>query len=95
MMTTEKSRCICSKVKLIITSMSNFLLINISNIYLTVDQRPDGKFESTKKNHSGLGLKNVQKAVEKYDGIYKAEVANEKFKVKITIPIPDSNERSV
>ncbi len=83
------------EVKLIITSMSNFLLINISNIYLTVDQRPDGKFESTKKNHSGLGLKNVQKAVEKYDGIYKAEVANEKFKVKITIPIPDSNERSV
>lgn len=83
------------EVKLIITSMSNFLLINISNIYLTVDQRPDGKFESTKKNHSGLGLKNVQKAVEKYDGIYKAEVADDKFKVKITIPIPDSSERSV
>ena len=83
------------EVKLIITSMSNFLLINISNIYLTVDQRPDGKFESTKKNHSGLGLKNVQKAVEKYDGIYKAEVADDKFKVKITIPIPDSSERPV
>lgn len=88
----EKNR---RQVKLIITSMSDFLLINISNSYGAVDQKPDGKFATTKKNHSGLGLKNVQKTVEKYDGIYKAEVAEDKFKVKITIPILNSNERSV
>lgn len=83
------------QVKLIITKMSDFLLINISNSYNNVEQKPDGKFITTKKNHSGLGLKNVQKAVEKYDGIYKAEVVEDKFKVKITIPIPTSGERSV
>lgn len=88
----EKNR---RQVKLIITSMSNFLLINISNSYNNVDQKPDGKFVTTKKNHSGLGLKNVQKAVEKYDGIYKAEVVEDKFKVKITIPMSILKERSV
>lgn len=88
----EKNR---RQVKLIITKMSDFLLINISNSYNNVEQKPDGKFVTTKKNHSGLGLKNVQKAVEKYDGIYKAEVVEDKFKVKITIPILNSKERSV
>ena len=88
----EKNR---RQVKLIITKMSDFLLINISNTYNNVEQKPDGKFVTTKKNHSGLGLKNVQKAVEKYDGIYKAEVVEDKFKVKITIPILNSRERSV
>ena len=87
----EKNR---RQVKLIITKMSDFLLINISNTYNNVEQKPDGKFVTTKKNHSGLGLKNVQKAVEKYDGIYKAEVIEDKFKVKITIPILNSRERS-
>ncbi len=88
----EKNR---RQVKLIIAKMSDFLLINISNTYNNVEQKPDGKFVTTKKNHSGLGLKNVQKAVEKYDGIYKAEVIEDKFKVKITIPILNSRERSV
>ncbi len=88
----EKNR---RQVKLIITKMSDFLLINISNSYNNVEQKPNGKFVTTKKNHSGLGLKNVQKAVEKYDGIYKAEVVEDKFKVKITIPILNSKERSV
>lgn len=88
----EKDR---RQVKLIITSMSDFLLINISNSCNNVEQKPDGKFVTTKKNHTGLGLENVRKAVEKYDGIYKAEVVEDKFKVKITIPIPTSNERSV
>ncbi len=88
----EKNR---RQVKLIIAKMSDFLLINISNSYNNVDQKPDGKFATTKKNHSGLGLKNVQKAVEKYDGIYKAEVVEDKFKVKITIPILNLKERSV
>lgn len=88
----EKNR---RQVKLIITKMSDFLLINISNSYNNVEQKPNGKFVTTKKNHSGLGLKNVQKAVEKYDGIYKAEVVEDKFKVKITIPILNSKERPV
>lgn len=88
----EKNR---RQVKLIITKMSDFLLINISNSYNNVEQKPDGKFVTTKKNHSGLGLKNVQKAVEKYDGIYKAEVVEDKFKVKITIPMAIFKERSV
>lgn len=90
--TLEKNR---RQVRLIITKMSDFLLINISNSYDNVEQKPDGKFVTTKKNHSGLGLKNVQKAVEKYDGIYKAEVVEDKFKVKITIPMVISKERSV
>lgn len=86
----EKNR---RQVKLIITRMSGFLLINISNSYSEVNQKPNGKFITTKKDHHGLGLKNVQRAVEKYDGVYIAEVIDDKFKVKITIPF--ANERSV
>lgn len=73
-------------VRLVINYMSGFILINVSNHYYEVNREPDGRFVSTKKNHAGIGLRNVQKAVEKYDGVYRAEVKGDRFIVKITIP---------
>lgn len=74
------------EVRLVINYMAGFVLINVSNNYAQVNREPDGKFLSTKKNHLGIGMKNVQRTVEKYDGIYVAEVKGDRFIVKITIP---------
>lgn len=82
------------EVRLVINYMAGFVLINVSNNYAQVNREPDGKFLSTKKNHLGIGMKNVQRTVEKYDGIYGAEVKGDRFIVKITIPYV-KKERSV
>ena len=82
------------EVKLVINYMAGFVLVNVSNYYAQVNRELDGKFLSTKKNHLGIGMKNVQRTVEKYDGIYVAEVKGDKFIVKITIPYV-KKERSV
>lgn len=82
------------EVRLVINHMAGYVLINVSNNYAQVNREPDGKFLSTKINHLGIGMKNVQRAVEKYDGIYGAEVNGDRFIVKITIPYV-KKERSV
>lgn len=64
----------------------NFIMINVSNNYVLI--KSNGKlFNTTKKNHSGIGLSNISSAVNKYGGNFLATVENEKFVVKIIIPI--------
>lgn len=82
------------KVRLVISSISGLVLIHVTNNYSQINCEPGGRFVSTKKNHSGIGLKNVQKTVEKYNGIYGIEIKGNKFIVKITIPSIEK-ERSV
>lgn len=81
-------------VKLVISLMAGLILINISNNYYEVNKKPDGGFLSTKKNHYGIGLKNVRETVKKYDGLCEADVVADKFIIRITIPYVD-NERSM
>ena len=82
------------EVRLVINYIAGFVLINVLNNYAQVNREPDGKFISTKKNHLGIGMKNVQRTVEKYDGIYSAEINDDRFIVKITISYV-KKERSV
>lgn len=82
------------EVRLVINYIAGFVFINVSNNYVQVNRGSDGKFLSTKKSHLGIGMKNVQRTVEKYDGIYDAEISGDKFIVKITIPY-EKKERSV
>lgn len=42
---------------------------------------------SKKKNHEGIGLINVKKALEKYEGNMRIEYDQRLFKVNIIIPI--------
>ena len=44
-------------------------------------------FKSSKKNHKGLGIQNVNIALEKYEGNMRIDYDNKTFKVNIIIPI--------
>ncbi len=61
-------------------------LIHSENSYEYVNKSSERKFLSTKRGHMGIGLTNVKAAVLKYNGMFSAEIENEKFVVSITIP---------
>ncbi|MCI8777351.1 MAG: GHKL domain-containing protein [Oscillospiraceae bacterium] len=61
-------------------------LIHSENAFDHIEKSSDRKFLSTKRGHMGIGLTNVKAAVLKYNGMFSAEIENEKFVVSITIP---------
>ncbi len=77
----------CRFVKLSLLRHNSFLLIYAENSYQNVSHS-DGSFNSTKKGHQGIGLANIKKAVQKYDGIFAAEPKSDGFSVEITLTIP-------
>lgn len=71
------------KIRMIMRAQMGLIVIKITNPCADFNIS-DIKFgRSTKKNHSGIGLSNVRKAVEKYEGIMNVE--NEKFMFSVTI----------
>lgn len=79
----EKER----KIILKIDSFNNFIIINIINSLNSNPKRDKKFFKSIKKNHSGFGLENVSRALEKYDGNMRIDFNDDEFKVNIIIPI--------
>ncbi len=72
------------KIRMIMRAQMGLIVIKITNPCADFNIS-DIKFgRSTKKNHSGIGLSNVRKAVEKYEGIMKVENKNFMFIVTIT-----------
>lgn len=72
------------KIRMIMRAQMGLIVIKITNPCADFNIS-DIKFgRSTKKNHSGIGLSNVRKAVEKYEGIMKVENKNFMFSVTIT-----------
>lgn len=72
------------KIRMIMRAQMGLIVIKITNPCADFNIT-DIKFgRSTKKNHSGIGLSNVRKAVEKYEGIMKVENKNFMFSVTIT-----------
>lgn len=61
-------------------------LIHSENAYDHINKTSEWKFLSTKRGHMGIGLTNIKAAVLKYNGMFSAEIQNEKFVVSITIP---------
>jgi len=74
-------------VKLVVTHIHTYVLINVSNSFKQVLQYPNGSFASTKTNHGGIGLTGIKTTVEKYDGSFDVEVKKDVFIAKITLPV--------
>ena len=75
-------------IKLYIEQRIGFVLFHVSNPYTTIELLHNKEYRSTKKGHMGVGLSNVHQTVEKYHGVYDANVSNDWFTVSISIPIP-------
>ena len=72
------------KIRIIMRAQMGLIVIKVTNPCVDVNLS-DIKFgRSTKKNHSGIGLSNVRKAVEKYEGIMNVKKENNIFCVSIT-----------
>lgn len=71
-----------------IVQQMNFITINIRNPYSRIDQQGD-TLRSTKEGHFGIGLENVRKALERYDGRLNIKTADGIFAVTVIIPISE------
>ena len=75
-------------IKFSIVQQMNFITINIRNPYSRIDQQGD-TLRSTKEGHFGIGLENVRKALERYDGRLNIKTADGIFAVTVIIPISE------
>jgi len=66
---------------------NDMLYLNLWNSSEELPKIKNDKFLSSKKNHMGLGLKNVQNTLNKYNGKLDCEYTNEYFKVSILLPV--------
>ncbi|MGG5462058.1 GHKL domain-containing protein [Clostridium sp. B9] len=71
------------------TYVKNFYIIKLENSRVNKIKYLNGEFLTDKRDKflHGIGLKNIRSAVEKYDGEMIVETSNDKFTLKILIPI--------
>ena len=69
----------------IIKEKMNCLVIHAENPYKNIEQSKN-RFLSTKNGHLGIGLKNIESVVNKYNGIFSVDISDENFVNIITIP---------
>lgn len=69
----------------IIKEKMNCLVIHAENPYKNIEQSKN-RFLSTKNGHLGIGLKNIESVVNKYNGIFSVDISDENFVNLITIP---------
>ncbi|MEG1311014.1 MAG: GHKL domain-containing protein [Romboutsia sp.] len=74
-------------IRLDVNKFNELLVINISNSITTKPIYKNKKFKSTKENHQGLGIENIKKSLEKYDGTMLIDFDEKEFKVNIIISI--------
>lgn len=74
-------------IKLDIDKFNELIVINIINPIINKPIYKSGKFNSTKENHNGLGIENINKSLRKYDGTMVVDYTEDEFKVNIVIPI--------
>lgn len=74
-------------IKFSIVQQMNFITVGIRNPYSRIDQQGD-TLRSTKERHFGIGLENVRKSLERYDGRLNIKTADGIFAVTVIIPIP-------
>lgn len=79
----EKNRFI----KLYVNKFNDFIVINIIN---SIKDKPiikNKRIQSTKNNHEGIGLENIRKTLDRYEGTMVIDYDDIEFKVNIVIPI--------
>ncbi|WP_243156006.1 ATP-binding protein [Clostridium sp. C2-6-12] len=70
-----------------VDKFNEFIVINLSNTINEIPKENKNGIISKKKNHEGIGLVNVKKALEKYEGNMRIYYDQKLFKVNIVIPI--------
>lgn len=70
-----------------VDKFNEFIVINLSNSINESPKENEKRIISKKKNHEGIGLINVKKALEKYEGNMRIQYDQKLFKVNIVIPI--------
>lgn len=75
-----------SYIKLHINNFNDFIVVNIINSMKDKPIMKNEKFKSTKVGHEALGIENIRKTLNKYDGNLVIEFDNHEFKVNIIIP---------
>lgn len=73
-------------IRIIIGRVEDYIVIDFENNYNGEVRKSENKFQSTKENHSGMGLTIIRNAIEKYCGHMCITDDNNVFKVKILIP---------
>lgn len=75
-----------SYIKFHLNKFNDFIVINIINSMKDKPIIKNKKIKSTKDNHDGLGLENIRKTLEKYEGSLVLDFDENEFKVNIVIP---------
>lgn len=75
------------KIELRVHEFNNNMVISIENPCKVIPEKIGDNYLTTKKGHYGIGLRNVESAVHKYEGDMKIKPVNEQFSVLVIIPI--------
>lgn len=76
-------KCPNKSITMNIGKNHNYTMIQISNPYQTINMQQNSTLKSTKPNHQGVGLSNVQTIVDQNDGHMQIHTENQIFKVTI------------
>lgn len=74
-------------IQIVLCQKMGLIALRITNTRAYKEKDLPQKWRSTKKNHMGIGLSNVQKTVEKYEGVVSVKTKQEIFQVSVTLPI--------
>lgn len=74
-------------IQIILCQKMGLIALRVTNTCAYKGAELPQKWHSTKKNHTGIGLSNVQKTVEKYEGVVSVKTKREIFQVSVTLPI--------
>lgn len=74
-------------IKTALYKMGEMLIIRIENSCTNQLEYNDKRIKSTKKNHFGIGLNNIKKALKKHNGVFKIDIQSGKCVVIISIPM--------
>jgi len=76
-----------ASIFLIVDVVQNFISISLSNSIKVLPKKHIEGFISTKPNHQGVGLNNVERTVKKYNGDIQYKYDEHMFNVYIMLPI--------
>lgn len=74
-------------IQIVLCQKMGLIALRITNSCIYKGENLPQKWHSTKNNHTGIGLSNVQKTVEKYDGVVSIKTKQAVFQVSVTLPI--------
>ena len=73
-------------IQIVLCQKMGLIALRITNTFVYTGAELLQKKRSTKRNHMGIGLSNVQKTVEKYEGVVSVKTKREIFQVSVTLP---------